>query len=518
MTWLGRIGVRWILLGVGFAGLVLPVLAVLALDAFDLYLVQETERRLLGQGAVIAQAYRLAWAEESHTPLGDPRPHTRRNQRYTPYDETITTLNRLSLALPNPFPKGPAADAASLRAGQRVQRILEDSLVFHLTGVRLLDRHGVVVASSQRELGYSLADLEEVRRALAGKYQAVLRARVSDEPTPPLGSMSRRGKLRVFSAQPILNGEQVVGVVFQSRTAETSIEWLWKQRRGLVILSSTLMVVALLLSFGFARTIERPLRSMSRAAEAIAEGREPPSHLLLAGGPREVELLARSLDSMAQQIRRRNQYITDFVSTVGHELKSPLTSIVGASELLSEGWDNMPGAQRQRFLGNIEAAAARTTKLVGRLLTLARAENPAPQVQGEELDLHALRSQLLERYPNNVTVAVEGGQHTVGGHRDDLECVLANLIDNGLRYRRSAPVSVTLEVLPSGRLALSVENDGLPITLGNQSRLFQRFFTTERDNGGTGLGLSIVKAIAEARGGSVAVASDEHRTQFRVIL
>ncbi len=515
---LGRVGIRLILLGVGLAGLVLPVLALLALDAFSLHLVQQTELRLLGQGAVVAQAYRLAWAGESQRPVGDPRPLARRDQRYAPFRGSIQSLSELAEPLPSPFPKAHSVEPAALRAGQRLQRILEDSLIFHLTGVRVVDREGTVVASSQPEVGYSLAGLNEVQRALAGEYRAVLRQRVSDEPAPPLGSLSRRGKLRVFSAQPIFDAGVVIGVVYQSRTAETSVEWLWEQRRGLLLFSAALILLALLLSVGFARTIERPLRAMSQAAKAIADGRQPESGVFLAGGPREVQLLARSLDTMNQQIQRRNRYITEFVSTVGHELKSPLTSITGASEILSEEWDQIPPAQRQRFLSNIRAAAERTTLLVTKLLTLARAENPAIVAERQDIDLLRLRDDLLEHHPDQVEVTVVGNQPRVWACRDELDCVLNNLLDNALRYRNQSKVKVLFTTLPSGHLQIEVENDGPPISPGNQARVFDRFFTTERDAGGTGLGLSIVKALAEARGGSAAVSSDDRRTRFTVVL
>lgn len=517
-TWFGRIGIRWLLLGVGVTGLALPVLALFLIDAFNLYLVQETERNLLGQAAIVSQVYRSVWAEQSNTQLGDPRPPTRQHQRYAPYRESIQSLRHLESPLPRPFPTAKSVDPAAARAGQRLQVMLEDSLVFHLTGIRLLDTQGTVIASSQPAVGFSMAMLPEVKRALGGTYSAVLRERVSDEPDPTLGSLSRRGKRRVFSAQPVWNDGKVVGVVTQSRTAETSTEWLWKQRRGLVFGGATLMLAALLVSFGFARTIERPLRSMSRAAEAIAEGRDPARELLFEGGPREVQLLGRSLDAMAQQIRRRNQYITEFVSTVGHELKSPLTSIAGASELLSEQWSEIPDAQRQRFLANIQAAASRTTALVQRLLRLARAENPARTATPESIDLEAVRVQLLERYPDHVQADIKGRSARVVGYPEDLECVLGNLLDNALRYRRSMPVRVTLQPLPSGKLEICVENDGPAISPANQARLFTRFFTTERDSGGTGLGLSIVKAIAEAHGGSATVTSDDVSTRFRVVI
>jgi signal transduction histidine kinase len=91
-------------------------------------------------------------------------------------------------------------------------------------------------------------------------------------------------------------------------------------------------------------------------------------------------------------------------------------------------------------------------------------------------------------------------------------------LDNACRYRKVVPVQVTLGPLAEQRTRIEVFNDGPPISEGNRTRLFQRFFTTERDAGGTGLGLAIVKAVADARHGSVEVESNEQGTRFVVVL
>ena len=518
MISLGRIGVRWLLLGVGLSGLLLPVLAILALDAFDLYLVQETERRLQGQGAVIGQAYRLLWSEEAGVPLADPRPPGQSHRRYVPYDTAIASIDDAADPIPESLPVAQTTDAVALRAGKRVERLLVDSQLFNLSGVRILDSTGCVVATSRSEAGLCLTSLTEVAQAMRGKYHAVLRTRVSDEPPPAFGSMSRRGQMRVFTAQPVWNGGNLIGLVAQSRTAETSTELLWKQRRGLVVTGSLIILIALGLSLGFARTIERPLRIMSSGAEAIADGRTPPTDLSNTGGPRELRLLGQSLAAMTAKLRVRNQYITDFVSTVGHELKSPLTSISGAAELLIDDFDKIPQAQRQRFLQNIRAAANRTTKLAQRLLDLARAENPELVAETAKVELDRVAADLVERYPRFLSVTVEPSKAAVAIARDQLDSVLGNLLDNALRYRQLRDVQLSLGLTAENQLRIEVANDGPMISANNQERLFERFFTTERDAGGTGLGLSIVKAIAESRGGSVSVASDETGTRFSVVL
>jgi signal transduction histidine kinase len=114
-------------------------------------------------------------------------------------------------------------------------------------------------------------------------------------------------------------------------------------------------------------------------------------------------------------------------------------------------------------------------------------------------------------------VDVDDARAVVAIAPEHLDSALGNLIDNALRYRRTEPVCVTL-TLGDGRLHVEVKDDGPGISPANLLRVFERFFTTERDHGGTGLGLAIVRAIAEARGGSARCDSSANGTSFRVVL
>jgi len=106
---------------------------------------------------------------------------------------------------------------------------------------------------------------------------------------------------------------------------------------------------------------------------------------------------------------------------------------------------------------------------------------------------------------------------TVEADRLRLEQALTNLVDNALRHGAGTAVDVTLSER-GGRLQIAVRDHGPGISDPHRARLFQRFFTTERDRGGTGLGLAIVKAIADARGGRVEVESGAEGSTFTVVL
>jgi signal transduction histidine kinase len=177
---------------------------------------------------------------------------------------------------------------------------------------------------------------------------------------------------------------------------------------------------------------------------------------------------------------------------VSHELKTPLASIRGAVELLLDQGSAMDEPQRERFLTNIDAAAARTTRLVERLLFLARLENPSDPIPAESATLGAWLEQNTLRWHGHVVFQSTPAAQSLVRPLLELDSVLGNLVDNALRYRRVAPVRVTLEAR-ADKLHVTVSDDGPGISPENQTRLFERFFTTERDSGGTGLGLSSSK-------------------------
>lgn len=510
---MSRLSIRWLLLGVAGAALLLPLLAFLILRLLDPYLVQQTERQLGAEAVLIGELYRATWSRASGIPLGNPRPPARARDIFTPRDSQIRNLRQLTPPMPSQLPARLKPSVLGADGGMLSEQ-LRSAQIFNLSGVRVLDAEGCAVASSRDQLDRCFHTLPEVQKALSGADATVIRERISDEPYPPVGSVRRRGDLRVFVAHPVFNAGQLIGTVWLSRTAESGLEFLVKQRRDLVYGGIFLIVSILLVSALFAGSIIRPLRRMANAAESLAHGETVPP-LSAIPAPREIHALGSALDILTHRLQERARYVGDFAAHVSHELKTPLTSIRGAVELLLDQGSTMEPSQRERFLRNIDAAAARTTRLVERLLLLARLENPS-NAPAESSSVGAWLEQNSERWAVDVTFDATPAAKALVRPVLELDSVLGNLVDNALRYRRAAAVEVTLDAL-AGDLHVTVCDDGPGISSENQARLFERFFTTERDRGGTGLGLSIVKAIAESRGGRVDVASSAAGTRVHVV-
>jgi two-component system sensor histidine kinase ChvG len=274
----------------------------------------------------------------------------------------------------------------------------------------------------------------------------------------------------------------------------------WIYRLPLLLGLVTSFLLASLLSLFMARAISRPLRRITRAADSISRG--GPAVGLEPGGfaPSEVHVLGEALSTMTAQLSERAEYIAEFAANVSHELKSPITAIRGAAELLREELDQMPAAQRKRFLANIESDASRMERLVNRLLELARIQS-SPEEAGP-IQLAGFLENIAVTYGERVVLDASGAPETIEMNPDHLESAVRNLLDNALRHGGDEPVDLVVRS-DHGRAAISVTDRGPGVSEKNRALIFDRFFTTERDRGGTGLGLAIVKAVAETRGGDV---------------
>ena len=217
------------------------------------------------------------------------------------------------------------------------------------------------------------------------------------------------------------------------------------------------------------------------------------------------------------ELRRLETVRRDFVANVSHELKTPLTSISGYAETLSNDLPD-PDTTR-RFLGVILANAKRMQRLVDGLLDLSRIESGGWRPAPERLDVAAVAREtwdlvderLLNGRPG-MQIQIQPGAETVWADPDAFRQVLANLFDNAIRYT-PADGEIALRAWPgNGGVFVAVQDRGPGIAREHLPRVFERFYRADagraRAEGGTGLGLAILKHVVEAHGGQVQVESE----------
>jgi two-component system phosphate regulon sensor histidine kinase PhoR len=204
----------------------------------------------------------------------------------------------------------------------------------------------------------------------------------------------------------------------------------------------------------------------------------------------------------------------DFVANASHELRTPLAAILGYVETLEDPKAGGDEATRKRFLGIIRHEAQRMRALVEDLMSLSRIEAVKHDAPTDPVDMVALAKEAIGevRERGEVVLASNAQRAMVAGDRGQLAQVLRNLIDNALKYGKSdAPVQVSLETTPTGRVAITVHDEGEGIPPEHLPRLTERFYRADtgrsRAAGGTGLGLAIVKHIVERHRGRFDISS-----------
>ncbi|OWV75725.1 histidine kinase [Rhizobium sp. R339] len=264
------------------------------------------------------------------------------------------------------------------------------------------------------------------------------------------------------------------------------------------------LVVVLILTLGVAyvltRTITGPIDALIARTEEIARGGKAAIRPLESYGTREIAVLSQSFLDLAGKLVDRTEYVRSFAAHVSHELKSPLTAIRGAAELLRDDDAERPmtKAQRLHFLDNIVADAVRLDALLQRLRELAQAETPMAEGRSS---VASIIGPLRQRFPA-LDISGTGDTETpIALPQEAAVIVFANLADNA--FRHGAKLLEFMVSADARSAFILVRDDGSGISQANRDRIFQPFFSTRREEGGTGMGLGIVHAMLGSHGGTI---------------
>jgi two-component system sensor histidine kinase CreC len=274
------------------------------------------------------------------------------------------------------------------------------------------------------------------------------------------------------------------------------------------VVSATLVI-----GFVFWRTITKPIHALVAHAAEVGHGKSefiPLDH----HGTREIALLSQSFADMTARLKERSDYIATFAAHVSHELKTPLTSIKGAAELLRDNKpDSMSEEMRQLFLDNIIADTGRLAAMLERLRDLARAENA--QTGGTALLGPAIEN-VQTAFPQLSIQATGALETRLAIAPENLEIVLSHLADNAVQHS-ALELRIAMSVQDEN-VECVVSDDGDGISDRNREKIFDNFFTTRRESGGTGMGLGIVHTLLRVHGGTISLLSGEDGASFRLTL
>ena len=265
----------------------------------------------------------------------------------------------------------------------------------------------------------------------------------------------------------------------------------------------------------FRRVVDEALQG--RHSEALLERGDKCYQLLANCVQREGQVVGAVIAILDVTERESREALRrEFTANVSHELKTPLTSISGFAELMKAG--TVPPETVPEFAGDIYREAQRLITLVEDIIHLSQLDEDLVPLERGAVDLFAVARDVVQRLTPaaeraGVALTLTGGETTVEGVRQVLDEMVANLVDNAIKYNRpGGSVAVTVD-MADGKPRLTVRDTGIGIPAAHQERVFERFYRVDKSHskevGGTGLGLSIVKHAAAYHNASVTLESTE---------
>lgn len=282
-------------------------------------------------------------------------------------------------------------------------------------------------------------------------------------------------------------------------------------RRAITIVGSALVIgtvviggIAGLVGWWVSRRLMRPLTRVSSAAGDIAKGGLD-TRLEQEDDP-DLSLLITSFNDMADAVQARIERETRFASDVSHELRSPITALAAAVEVLDARRADLP-ERSQQALDVVVSQVKRFDQMVLDLLELSRLEVGITDLHREEIELASFVRRVATRYgAGDVPIDVAIGSSGIAlADKRRLERIVANLLDNA-RLHGGGASRVTIDTDPKGGATIGVEDDGPGVAPSERLRIFERFARGSAGRtraGGTGLGLALVAEHARAHGGRV---------------
>ena len=406
-----------------------------------------------------------------------------------------------------------------------------------LAAQKLISRHTTeLISTSDPGPLNRIAEAFDVRVVLYNKSGTVLRDTISSSdplPLPREGFFKRRipfsrdvkGKVWLYARSTLSDGTILVVAAPRPLVAGFSIfadELLPLFLQGGVIA----LLLSLVVAFVIARWVADPLQKLLAAARSVPSGG---STSIEPRGPREVQDVMRAFNSMVTRVQSSQKSQREFVANVSHELKTPLTSIQGFAQAISDGTADTPEARRQAA-EVIQAESARMYRMVLDLLDLARLDSGTADLNMSSVDVGVLLNGIAEKFEPlarkaGVTISVHAADISpITGDGDRLAQVFTNLVDNALNFTPPGGEVVLSSRLVDLGVEVDVADTGSGIEPQALPHVFDRFYQADASRSrterhGAGLGLAIAQEIVGAHGGKISVQSQPGRgATFTVFL
>lgn len=376
----------------------------------------------------------------------------------------------------------------------RIYQLLKTRVDMHFY---ITDRSGKLIFNSENmeNVGADYSKWRDVRLTLDGRYGA--RTTLKD---PKIETSSV-----LYVAAPILVGGDIAGVLTIAKPTTNINSFLGGAKPRIVRLGLLSLLAAMLLSLFASIWITRPIKRLTLYADDIRAGKRAKFPKLDSS---EIGEMGHSFEKMQEALEGK-KYIEQYVQTLTHEIKSPLSAIRGGAELLEE---KMDFERRARFLSNIRNEANRIQEIVDRMLELSELEtlNILDKVESISFDtiirtVLESKQPLLSKKKLNIHTQIRP-EILMKGDSFLLNQAVGNLVQNAIDFSSDHGRIEMAACIKESRIIFTVKDEGPGIPEYAQKKIFDKFFSLQRPDSGkksTGLGLNFVREVAQLHGGEV---------------
>ena len=392
------------------------------------------------------------------------------------------------------------------RSMQRVDKRQPKAQIYKLfknkidADVYITDSKGKVLFNSNKQgsIGRDFSSWNDVKRCLNGEYGARSTRLNKDDPTSSI----------LHVAASVKVDGKLVGVLSFIKPIKFTSFFIERRKNKLVRNAVFISLIAFLIFLIFSEWITAPVLRLTRYVKSLSSG-ESIEYPYLGRG--EIAKLGAAFEEMRLKLDGK-EYIEDYVRTLTHELKSPISAVSGAIELLED--PALPDKQRKRFMEIIKRENERMSKQVDRMLQLSRLEGHSARAKIEEVDIALLMNEvvldceILSMTKRHFKCTAANEELILSGDRFLIKEALNNLVRNAIDFTEENGSIELKAYRRADKVVVEVIDNGTGIPDYARDRLFERFYSLARPASGqrsSGLGLSIVRQIAILHNGGISL-------------
>ncbi len=311
--------------------------------------------------------------------------------------------------------------------------------------------------------------------------------------------------------------DNLIGIILLT-SSSSGISQLYEQIiRVIIVASLWVFLAALIIVYFVTDRITTPVKQISRAVDAYTKGKFKVR--IPVKGEDEIATLAIAFNNMANELQKLEQTKNTFISSISHDLKTPMTSIQGFIEGIMDG--TIPEEKREYYLGVVLTEVKRLSRLVNSLLDVSRMESGGFKLNPTYFDVCEIARLILISFEekideNRINIEFESDSDvsSVFADKDAIYQVIYNIVGNALKFTpENGLLRIEIrDIKPQNKYEISIYNTGIGIKEEELPFVFDRFYKADSSRGldktGTGLGLYIAKTKIEAHGEKISVDSE----------